>query len=217
MCAFCYLILFGLDPWIQGWQSLLLHLSVCTLCNVHWWCIATCSVRAKVGTSCKFSVVLLLTILGAPCLYEKIVKNILFLSKKDRWLLSWLEVVGKSLSRVTTDHINLDLTVPAEPTLFHPDHETVPCYAVGIFSILLYKSVVLDSIGGAWTWTPLDKLIYLFQRGRLSGYYCGDDLPPPLALSHGCGGGVWRLQLLSQHWCSCAGAKWVDKMGCCVV
>lgn len=47
------------------------------------------------------------------------------------------------------DHINLYLTVPAERVLFHPDHETMLCYAVRIFSILLYQSVVLDRVGRA--------------------------------------------------------------------
>jgi len=47
------------------------------------------------------------------------------------------------------DFINLYLTVPTECVLFHPEHETMLCYAFGIFSILLYQSVVLDRVGGA--------------------------------------------------------------------
>lgn len=69
---------------------------------------------------------------------------------------------------------------------------------------------MLDRIGGAWTWAPLEELIYLFQRGGLSGYYCGDDLPLPWLWAVAVVGEFGDCKLLSQHRCSHASAKQVS-------
>lgn len=90
------------------------------------------------SAGCKLSVVLLLTIPEAPCLWEKIVKkrDLYFKKKKKtgRFCPDW-KSLGTARAGLQQMDINLYLQPQLQRALFHPQHGPPLCYAVGTRSV----------------------------------------------------------------------------------